>query len=569
MSDEQRLAALSFVRPSQELVGLRSRRQTCQVYFHGRKQQVVALGFGGDVFVRPNASQSDYSEMLEKLLRPPVGAAPKHPREANKPYYEEADLSDIARRLAANSDVLKSVAPLELPAELPKSTFYDSLHRLSLYEQYEIGNSLKHVRTEAALKRGFTRPSFVNACHQGDGTPLDYLVLDNSRSHVLGRLHAVALRDSTSDQFISGALSFDSDSLAQIALMFRNALCSKAGWRERFGIESELLPGRLAADYRFDYGSGFLASPLKLALFGFGVTRIRSQKGRPSFKGQVESGMMEFAISAHELPGSTSWDWKSLTEHYDYDPKKDAFITLDAASRAFYRTLFDVHNHHRRESLGFRTPHEVYKEGLEAIGADYDEPPSDDLLTAFLASYYPITKFSRAGIMIDDIPYQFEEESTTYRELLGRTDHLLATRDPWDVEFANIVDLRTPAYWKLRVAPQYRSVLAGMSEVQLKAMVGITKAEQSSVDKYAAHVDYALRREQVRRDTIAASRAALTNDDGVVSPLIEGVEASATPDDLIHDVLEAIEVDDREDALALLGNLKRSGRSMMTQADRG
>lgn len=289
--------------------------------------------------------------------------------EAIEEAYKASPLSTgqtIYTRLLAKIDMANRKS-LGGEALRPPSlrTLYRLLARTELYEAVRLreGKTIADKRFRVTRAGVCTKHILERA--EVDHTPLDVFLVDEKTWLPLGRPTLTVIIDHYSRMLLGYYLTFGAPSAAAVMGALRHAILPKAP-----GVSA--IPG-LAMENAWpcygrmdllvvDNGLEFHGIDLESVCFDLGMTIQYCPKHQPQFKGVVERYLKTINYNfSHQLPGTS---FSRFYQRGDYDPQKQALLTLAEFKHLFEKWVVDVYAQTLHRGLG-TSPWAKWQDGLQ------------------------------------------------------------------------------------------------------------------------------------------------------------------------------------------------------------
>ncbi|MGV8991612.1 MAG: Mu transposase C-terminal domain-containing protein [Thiobacillus sp.] len=244
-------------------------------------------------------------------------------------------------------------------------TLYRLLRRTEVYETVRLREGKAIADKRFRLVRVGTRTQNILERAEIDHTPLDLFLIDEKTWLPLGRPTLTVVIDHYSRMLLGYYLSFGDPSAAAVMGALRDAILPKtltAGAIPNLKTEN-VWPcyGRLDV-LVVDNGLEFHGIDLEAVAFDLGMRIQFCPKHRPQFKGVVERYLKTINyFFSHQLPGTS---FSRLHQRGDYDPQKQALLTLAEFKQLFEKWVVDVYAQTPHRGIG-TTPWAKWHEGLQ------------------------------------------------------------------------------------------------------------------------------------------------------------------------------------------------------------
>lgn len=192
-------------------------------------------------------------------------------------------------------------------------------------------------------------------CAEIDHTLLDYMVVDGRTGRPWGRPWLTVCIDSNTRCILGIYIGFEPPSYLSVARCLKHVFMPKINLREIYPeIENEWLAHGLMEKLVVDNGLEFHGNSLESVCLALNIDLQFTPRKTPWWKGKVERviGTINRGV-AHGNPGTT---FSNIFEKGDYDPVKNAVITLDALKLVLNKWICDVYHQRPHKSLDNVTP---------------------------------------------------------------------------------------------------------------------------------------------------------------------------------------------------------------------
>jgi len=192
-------------------------------------------------------------------------------------------------------------------------------------------------------------------CAEIDHTLLDFMVVDDRTGRPWGRPWLTVCIDSNTRCILGIYIGFEPPSYLSVARCLRHVFMPKINLREMYPeIENEWLAHGLMEKLVVDNGLEFHGNSLESVCLALNIDLQYTPRKTPWWKGKVERaiGSINRGV-AHGNPGTT---FSNIFEKGDYDPVKNAVMTLDALKLILNKWVCDVYHQKPHNGLDGITP---------------------------------------------------------------------------------------------------------------------------------------------------------------------------------------------------------------------
>ena len=350
-----------------------------------------------------------------------------------------------------------------------------------------------------------------------DHSLLPFYVLDNEYRLPVGLPWLTSAVDLYSQTVIGYYLTFDTPSYLSVMYCLLHSIRSKEYVKSKYRhVKNDWNSYGLMETLKVDNGSDFRGKSLEDACRELKITLEFCPVRMPWYKGTVERffGGVQKQLGS-QIPGNCG----KFLESNDYDPKKQAVVTLQEFQEIIHKFFIDIHNQSSHTKLK-STRASVWNHGVESYPVSL--PSSDDNLRVLLGDIDERT-IQREGIVLEYIYYNSDR-------LQALRDHYEAT----DLRRSNNRKGKEKAKFKYNrnelsviyvFDPQTREYIAVPAVNQLYTQ-GLSMYQHQIICKYASEhgfiqngskpdvVALALAKEQIQdivREAIAKTKAAKTS----------------------------------------------------------
>lgn len=273
-----------------------------------------------------------------------------------------------------------------------------------------------------------------------DHTPLDLMVVDPVMRLPVGRPTLTTVIDKYTRVLLGKYMSFDPPSYLSVMQCLRHAIAPKNYVREKYPSivntwDAFGIPETIVVDNAPEfYSKHFEDACLQL---GINISYTPPKKG--SYKGTMERW---FRTQNHQLlhhqPGTT---FSNIFDRADYDPKKNAVITMDALEEITHKYIVDVY--HQDEHKGISDiPARLWTEAIAVYPPAL--PPQHTALDVLLGCIEERTITAR-GIELFVLHYN-DDALALLRRKLKTGEKVLLKYDPIDLSLIHVADKKNGIY---------------------------------------------------------------------------------------------------------------------------
>lgn len=308
--------------------------------------------------------------------------------------------------------------------------------------------------------------------------PLDVVEIDHSTSDLfvvsnelrvpIGRPTIALAVDRCTRMPFGVYIGFEHPSVLTVMQCLKNGILPKTYIRRKveageWTIQNEWPVFGVPRGLLFDRALENLSHDVRRNAAALGITRVRFAKRKtPRHKGAIERffGTVNKRL-LHEQRGTT---FSNVLQRRDYDPAKNAIITLDELYEQAHRFLVDIYP--RRRHGGIRdVPYRRWNELTRRFSID----PLEDLqeiLPLFGRSFY--ASIQREGVRLKHIVYNSEElallrRSPAFQGKAGDTSRVAFRYDPADLGTIHVYLPHEKRFLAVKAVPQWRDYADGLS----------------------------------------------------------------------------------------------------------
>ena len=350
-----------------------------------------------------------------------------------------------------------------------------------------------------------------------DHSLLPFYVLDNEYRLPVGLPWLTSAVDLYSQTVIGYYLTFDTPTYLSVMYCLLHSIRSKEYVKSEYHrIKNDWNSYGLMETLKVDNGSDFRGKSLEDACRELKITLEFCPVRMPWYKGTVERffGGVQKQLGS-QIPGNCG----KFLESNDYDPKKQAVVTLQEFQEIIHKFFIDIHNQSSHTKLK-STRASVWNHGVESYPVSL--PSSDDNLRVLLGDIDERT-IQREGIVLEYIYYN-SDSLQALRDRYEATD-LRRSNNRKGKEKAKFKYNRNDLSVIYVLDPQTREYIAIPAVNQLYTQ-GLSLYQHRIICKYASEhgfiqggskpdvVALALAKEQIQdivREAIAKTKAAKTS----------------------------------------------------------
>lgn len=251
----------------------------------------------------------------------------------------------------------------------------------------------------------FPHADYPLAVIQIDHTPADIILVDDEYRLPIGRPWITMAIDVYSRMVVGFYVSFDPPSATSTGLCISQAILPKDNWLIEHEIASSWPCWGMPRTIHADNAKEFRGNMLQKACQEYNINLEWRPVARPNFGGHIERLLGTFALTIHELPGTT---FSNTRQREGYDSDKESAMTLSEFER-WLGILITESYHHQKHSGIQCAPIKRYEEGIlgtkttKGVGLPRRIEDQQTLKLNFLP--YEERTVQDYGIRINDIYY--------------------------------------------------------------------------------------------------------------------------------------------------------------------
>ena len=266
---------------------------------------------------------------------------------------------------------------------------------------------------------------------QIDHTLMDLILVDPIERRPIGRPWVTVAIDVFSRCIAGFLVTLEAPSATSVGLCLAHVASDKRSWLEAIGVDADWPVMGRPRQIGVDNAAEFHSEALERGCAQHDITIDWRPLGRPQVGGIVERVIGTLMELVHGLPGTT---FSNVMQRGRYDSDKAACLTLADLERWLVVAIAKLYHLRPLAGLDGAAPLRRYQEGVRALAADGQAPPTPRDPRAFLIDFLPVVRrtLRRDGIVIDHIHY-FSDALKPWIERDGPPRRLLIRRDPRDL----------------------------------------------------------------------------------------------------------------------------------------
>ena len=399
----------------------------------GNRKAKFGVARGQPVTIREQEKANELTSVIEKVVNESYMTLERLSVEA---VYDQLEmrLSEINRFRSAG-EKLKSPS---------RTGLHIFINRIDEYERdrARLGKRIADMR-HAQYGSG---PEVIRPLQRADfdNTVLPFMVVDLEHRLPIGRPTYTSLIDDFSNCILGRYIGFEKPSANTIMQCLRHAILPKTylrdlypeiqNWWDSFGI-----PENIACDNGLDFLSGHFANVCMMLGINIDYMPVR----KPWYKALIENhfGIVNKKLLSR-IPGKT---FSNIFEKADYDPKKNAIVSLESLVEVMDTWTVDVY--HQEIQRGYehtgpqRIPALAWKQGIEK--APLRLPPTEAELEVLLRMI-DHRKLDKDGIEIFGLRYNDAALSPVRRQT--KAEKVQVRYDASDLSLIYVSDIENGTY---------------------------------------------------------------------------------------------------------------------------
>lgn len=362
---------------------------------------------------------------------------------------------DVWLMVIAEIDKLNETRlPTEALAHPSRRTVYAELEKLDQFAVYAARYGRRAAERRFNQFGQGVRPTRPLERIEIDHTKSDLMVLDEQTRLPIGRPWITAAIDVYSRMVYGVHIGFTPPSFSSVMRCLRHGILPK-NVREAYPeIENEWPVDGLPESCVCDNGKEFHSQSFENAMQQLGIEIVYCSVMDPNQKAPIERflGTINRSLLQHQ-PGTT---FSNMFDRDDYDPAKNAVITLDMFRRIVFKWISDVYHVRFHEGL-VGVPLKVYERAITSMPAPALPRRIDDLVVLFGRTEE--RTIQHTGIEFLGLFYNAPELSAIRQQLRGQK--VVFRLDDEDLGVAHVYDPLNRRYVKAScTTPDYASGLS-------------------------------------------------------------------------------------------------------------
>ncbi len=317
------------------------------------------------------------------------------------------------------------------------------------------------------------RPDRILARIEEDQSPLDLIVVDDRDRLPIGRPTLSIGIDGKSKYPFGSHTGFEGYSYQSIRYGLLDGIIPEEDPFMYEGVAYPNLSFGIPRVVAIDNGKPYRGKSMADAMLLLGSILDECHVKSPWEKGGVERFIRTSQDVVHTLPGTTFSSLMALRQT-DYNPLKDACITLSAFRRIIHIFLYGVYARRPHRGLGGRTPESVWKEGVQLHQPDLTHRVADVRIWLLATAARTIQS---TGIEIHCLRYQ-SPKLTPLRQNQPKGTNFTIKYDEEDLSHIYVLD-------PTRSEPRRRGNWLAVPAVDLEYTRGLSLYKHNIILDYA------------------------------------------------------------------------------------
>lgn len=327
---------------------------------------------------------------------------------------------------------------------------------------------------QAGLEIAATRPLEVIYI---DHTPIDLFLVDEEDRMPIGRPNLTFAIDLATHYPLGFYVGFTPASYFTASECLYHSILPKDYaidlYKDINGVwKSYGLPETLYVDNAKE----FVGKSMEDACRQLGILLEYGRPGKGEDKAVIERFFGELnTMLLHELPGTS---FSNLMDRKDYDPKKNAVISIQAFEEILHVFLIDLMAEFPCESLGGITPREAWEKGCREYPPAF--PHNKEELLPLLGALES-REIRKTGIQFYELFYSSAELARLRIRMKGKKKKVMFKYNPNDISCIFVWDVKNQHYVKVLACNQ--DYTKGLSLWKHKIILRVIKKKMDEVNK--------------------------------------------------------------------------------------
>lgn len=416
----------------------------------------------------------------------------------------------IVARIAQENEFRNGNDKLPTPH---RNTIYRFIDKMDPYEKDKarLGKRIADLRHK--VNRQGVRPSRPLERVEIDDTKLDLFVIDETTGLPIGRPWLMLAICAFTKMILGYYLSFVRPSYLSVMQCLLHSIRPKTYVRERYpeikhSWEAYGIPELVVVDNAKQYYSAsFDESCLQIGT----LTQYAPVK-HPFYKPSVERtfGGLNTRL-LHQMPGTT---FSNISQKWDYDPKKNALISMDRLERIVHNWIVDVYQHSFHRGID-DVPARRWEIGTKNFPPAL--PPSAGELNVLLG-HVDHRVISNSGVELFGGLYYNDPGLTALRAGAKKGDRFKVKYDPMDISLIHVYDSKNNRYLPAPAVDQ--DYTKGLTLWQHKV---IKREARAKAEEYVDIVELCLAKERIKKIVAEGFNSTSKSDTNVRAALWLGI----------------------------------------------
>ncbi len=379
------------------------------------------------------ANKGNRSAKVDKRVESYIKLAIDYFKVSEKPSIASA-YDELETRI--NFDNTK-IADQSLKMTVPsKTTLVKRLEKEAPRELMLAREGKEKTRKEYRVAKLPQEISLILQRVEVDHTTLDLFVVDENSNLILGRPNVTALLDYKSKAILGFYIGFEKASYLSIARALRHAILPKNYVKVHYpNVVNEYEVYGPPKVIVVDRGKDFESNAFKDACLDLNIRIQRNPAKHPWYKGSIESYFK--SVNQQFLNDKEGKVFPNILDTNNYDPSKNAVITMGLFMRTFHVWVIDVY-HQQKVSQETIIPRVSWDEDRDKVPLRVVEPKALDIVLSETKS----AKNNKGGIRFKYIQYDNDDLFNLRAETGFKKVKFKFDRE--DLGSINVLDERDP-----------------------------------------------------------------------------------------------------------------------------
>ncbi|MFZ3577880.1 transposase [Virgibacillus sp. DJP39] len=258
--------------------------------------------------------------------------------------------------------IKNELVPLKCPS---KSTVRRRVIEVDIFQAAKEKHGIHHAFNKYGKVNLKKKAEYPLERVEADHTQLDLFVVDEENGLPIGRPYFTLILDCATGYPLGFYMGFENPSYTSVMYALKHAISTKSYVKELYPeIENEWLAYGLPQQLIVDNGKEFRSNSLKDVCLQMGIKLEHAPPRNPWCKAQVERYFRTINQQLlHSKPGTS---FSNILKRGDYDPKKNAVISLKLLLKIFHKWLLDFYVIAPRKGVDGK-PQELWRNGTRGL----------------------------------------------------------------------------------------------------------------------------------------------------------------------------------------------------------